>query len=190
MSITPAFCSAHLGVASPALQSEKSWTQNRGIHDICLPLHSDDTVYTRSAHAFSRAQAKAQMEIAELKRAVEARDAVVREKDAVVREKDAVVREKDAVIRDLRVELAQKRGVVQQLEVYAQGGRGSDGMMEGKGKRADGMVEQRAESAVKVMGDISRGADVMVGERVVMADAMMELMREMRESRREAYDPL
>lgn len=122
-------------------------------------------MYTRSAHAFSRAQAQAQMEIAELRVAVE--------------EINVMVRDKDAIIRDLKLDLAQKRGLIQQLERIAQGVRRDDEVMESEAERADRMIKRRANRADEIVEDKARGADT-----------MMELIKEMRESRREAYDPL
>lgn len=188
--ITPTRASSHLLLINYSSVLQRS----RGIHDISLPMCSEDTVYTRSTHAVSRKQAQAQMEIVELRhkvrelgQAVEKRDAVAKEKDALVKERDATIKERDAIIRDLKLNIVQQRGIIQQLEHLAQGMRDRDGGVEdivtaavdkqGVG-RAENVTEGRTAEARKQQ------------DRVRGADMLMELIMEMRESRREAYDPL
>jgi len=160
--ITPTRGSCHLLLVTCPSVTQKS----RGIHDVSLPVCSEETVYTRSAHAFSRAQAQARMEIAELRRAFA--------------ERNATIKEKDATIRDLKINLAQQRDIIQQLEKIAQGVVG----------QKDKMIAQAIKSRDEIMGDGVLTKGRMVEDRVVRADMMMELLGEMRESRREAYDPL
>jgi len=181
LSITPTTPLRHrvLTTCRPLLRHQVSETEKRGIHDISLPVCSEETVYTRSAHAFSRAQAQAQMEIAELRQDLEDSRRAVAEKDAVAKEKDMSIRTRDATIRDQKLNLAQQRDIIQQLEKVAQG----------VGQK-DGMIAQGIKSRDEIMGDGVLEAGRMMEDRVERADMMMELMREMRESRREAYDPL
>ena len=98
--------------------------KSRGIHNVSLPMLSEDTIYTRSSHAFSRAQKRAQKEISTLEREI---------------------KDKDAMIQRLGIELLQKRGVIQQLERFGQGvgtGRVRGGEeVKLKVKRADRMME-------------------------------------------------
>lgn len=104
-----------------------------------------------------------------------------------IREVECVVKQKDAMIRDLQLELVQQRGVIQQLQMIAQGVASSrnENVM-GKDERAD---KQVVKSEEKIMKARTTEAE-MTQERVRGADTMMELIREMRDSRREAYDPL
>jgi len=121
------------------------------------------------------------MEIAELRHELQ-------ELRQAVEEKDVVVKERDAIIRDLRLNIVQQRGIIQQLEKIA----------EGISSSQDGHVEDIITAAVDKQG-VGRKQKITEGrtaearkqqDRVRGADTLMELIMKMRESRREAYDPL
>jgi uncharacterized protein (DUF3084 family) len=135
--------------------------KSRGIHNISLPVHSEDTVYTRSALAFSRkeAQAQTQKEICALKKKVEEREKVIEEKDAVIEERDAVIEERDTLVKQKNETVKEKNGELQRL---------------GQEVLQKSNMVRRLETE---------------GQALKRADTMMELMG-LRERGREAYDPL
>ena len=97
-----------------------------------------------------------------------------------------MVKHRAAMVRDLQLELVQKKGVIQQLQMIAQGVRSQDETVVGRVTA----VDKQGITSGKTIVD---GRTPEVGKmesRVKCADTMMELIREMRESRREAYDPL
>lgn len=181
--ITPTKGSSHLLLVTRPSVMQKS----RGVHTISLPVGSEDTVYTRSAHAFSRKQAQVQMEIAELRQELQESRQAVGEKDVVVKERDATIKQRDAIIRDLRLDIVQQKGIIQQLEKIAQGVRGRDGGVENIVRAA---VNEQSFGRKQRVTEGKTAEARKQQDRVRGADILMELMMEMRESRREAYDPL
>jgi predicted RNase H-like nuclease (RuvC/YqgF family) len=119
------------------IQRGRDIQRSRGIHNVSLPVHSEDTVYTRSALAFSRkeAQAQAQMEICALRREVEDMRQIIAQRDAVIGEKEAGMRDKDRELVRLRQELMQKSNMVRRLEDEVKGRKRADRMMELMGLR-------------------------------------------------------
>jgi hypothetical protein len=102
------------------MQSQISQTK-RDYLNISLPVHREDTIYT-----YPEGLKYLQSKIAELRRALE--------------ERDAVVEEKDGVIQRLEKELMQKEGVIQKLKAVGPGVKmGSERV--GRIKRADRMME-------------------------------------------------
>ena len=155
------FCTAvtnplrrHLSCSSSMLRTKVSQTklqqlERRGIHNISLPVHSEDTVYTRSALAFSRKEAQAQMEICalrreveesrgEIKQAVEERDAVIKERDTLVKQKNGIIKEKNGQLQRLGQEVLQKSNMVRRLVDGGKGRKRADRMMELMGLRKGG----------------------------------------------------
>lgn len=127
--------------------------KSRGIHNVCLPVHSEDIKSSSSTwrlssaqvQAFSRKEAQAQKEICALRREVEERDAVIEEKDVVIKERDTVIKDRNGIIKGkntvidtLRTEVLQKSNMVRSLETEAKALKRADTMMELMGLRESG----------------------------------------------------
>jgi hypothetical protein len=128
-------------------QNKLSWNktlqQKRGILNVSLPAHSEDTVYTCSA-----ALRHAQLEIVRLRQSVEDLRSAVEEARREVEEKDAVIESQRQEILEMakrgdmanKVELGTRRGgsgsTVQKMERVKRAGRMMELLMDAREREA------------------------------------------------------